>query len=282
MRLLVAVGNTALSHAIQGTLSNARYTVVAVEPKSMASPEAAPKVVAAVLREHTDDPAEKPFDIAVLGSPDLVPAVKAVQPSIRTLLLATTALRGSVADAARAASKAVPNAGLGGDTASESSKSSVSSDRPSDQSHGQTHDQASGQPAASTQPADPTKPDATLRLPFSDTELLSYVELLARDSAGAGAETMMIRGDLTLDLTNRKAYFASTHNAMPLSRLEYDILETLVRARGRFVGLDELQHSGGSYFTQEGLVRRGVESLDRKLRSAGLIMTKRDGYYRVL
>lgn len=279
MRLLVAVGNTALSHAIQGTLSNARYTVVAVEPKSMVSPEAAPKVVAAVLREHTDDPAEKPFDIAVLGSPDLVPAVKAVQPSIRTLLLATTALRGSVADAARAASKAVPNAGLGEDSASESS---VSSGRPSDQTHGQAHDQASDQTAVSTQPADPTKPDATLRLPFSDTELLSYVELLARDSAGAGAETMMIRGDLTLDLTNRKAYFASTHNAMPLSRLEYDILETLVRARGRFVGLDELQHSGGSYFTQEGLVRRGVESLDRKLRSAGLIMTKRDGYYRVL
>lgn len=279
MRLLVAVGNTALSHAIQGTLSNARYTVVAVEPKSMASPETAPKVVAAVLREHTDDPAEKPFDIAVLGSPDLVPAVKAVQPSIRTLLLATTALRGSVADAARAASKAVPNAGLGEDSASESS---VSSGRPSDQTHGQAHDQASDQTAVSTQPADPTKPDATLRLPFSDTELLSYVELLARDSAGAGAETMMIRGDLTLDLTNRKAYFASTHNAMPLSRLEYDILETLVRARGRFVGLDELQHSGGSYFTQEGLVRRGVESLDRKLRSAGLIMTKRDGYYRVL
>lgn len=279
MRLLVAVGNTALSHAIQGTLSNARYTVVAVEPKSMASPETAPKVVAAVLREHTDDPAEKPFNIAVLGSPDLVPAVKAVQPSIRTLLLATTALRGSVADAARAASKAVPNAGLGEDSASESS---VSSGRPSDQTHGQAHDQASDQTAVSTQPADPTKPDATLRLPFSDTELLSYVELLARDSAGAGAETMMIRGDLTLDLTNRKAYFASTHNAMPLSRLEYDILETLVRARGRFVGLDELQHSGGSYFTQEGLVRRGVESLDRKLRSAGLIMTKRDGYYRVL
>lgn len=279
MRLLVAVGNTALSHAIQGTLSNARYTVVAVEPKSMASPETAPKVVAAVLREHTDDPDEKPFDIAVLDSPDLVPAVKAVQPSIRTLLLATTALRGSVADAARAASKAVPNAGLGEDSACESS---VSSGRPSDQTHGQAHDQASDQTAVSTQPADPTKPDATLRLPFSDTELLSYVELLARDSAGAGAKTMMIRGDLTLDLTNRKAYFASTHNAMPLSRLEYDILETLVRARGRFVGLDELQHSGGSYFTQEGLVRRGVESLDRKLRSAGLIMTKRDGYYRVL
>ncbi|KFI52857.1 response regulator transcription factor [Bifidobacterium callitrichos] len=260
MRLLVAVGNTALSHAIQGTLSNARYTVTAIDPKSLVSPALASETVISVLREHASDPDERPFDIAILGSTDLVAAAKSAQPSIRTLLLATTTLRGTAADAARMAS-ARANAAL---------------DSTGDED-GHPSDQSSDQPIATA------KPDATLRLPFSDTELLSYVELLARDSAGAGPETMMIRGDLTLDLTSRKAYFASTHKAMPLSRLEFDILETLVRARGRFVGLDELQHSaGGSYFTQEGLVRRGVESLDRKLRNAGLALTKRDDWYRVL
>ncbi|WP_140444771.1 MULTISPECIES: response regulator transcription factor [unclassified Bifidobacterium] len=261
MRLLVAVGNTALSHAIQGTLSNARYTVTAIDPKSLVSPASASETVVSVLREHAADPDEGPFDIAIFGSPDLVAAAKSAQPSIRTLLLATTTLRGTAADAARAASIRV-NAAPG---AAGKGEDVEPSDRPA------------------SRPIDLARPDATLRLPFSDTELLSYVELLARDSAGAGPETMMIRGDLTLDLTSRKAYFASTHKAMPLSRLEFDILETLVRARGRFVGLDELQHSaGGSYFTQEGLVRRGVESLDRKLRNAGLALTKRDDWYRVL
>ncbi|MBT1172108.1 response regulator transcription factor [Bifidobacterium sp. MA2] len=233
MRLLVAVRNMALSHAIQGALNNARYEVTAIEPKDMAADGPAAKAVTAVFDEES-----APFDIAVVDAPGLVAAAKAAQPSVRTLLLAATSLR---------------------------------------------RNGTSTSGSASLTPDFPATPEATLRLPFSDTELLSYVEMLARESSGAGMGTMLIRGDLTLDLKNRKAYFASTRNAMPLSRLEYDILETLVRASGRFVGLDELQHAaGGSYFTQEGLVRRGVESLDRKLRNAGLIMTKRDGQYRVL
>lgn len=262
MRLLVAVSNTALSHAIRGALNNARYGVVAVEPKDMGTPASSAAAVAAAFDEANDDtgnsngsdgpnnedgdggtisgPQPAPFDIAIVDSPALVGAARSAQPSIRTLLLATTSLRRG----------------------------------PSDDVSGNVSSAAPGTNAT---------PDATLRMPFSDTELLSYVEMLARESAGAGMGTMLIRGDLTLDLKNRKAYFASTHNAMPLSRLEYDILETLVRASGRFVGLDELQHAaGGSYFTQEGLVRRGIESLDRKLRNAGLIMTRRDGQYRVL
>ncbi|MBW3080521.1 hypothetical protein [Bifidobacterium saguinibicoloris] len=272
MRILVAVANAALSQAIRNTLGKAGYTVDAIEPKNMASPESAVSALTATLAGPADDAvaaandtdgangtvsagttprtanrttgttdATQPatLDIAIVDSPTVIATMKTAQPSIRTLLLATTSLRRNLS--------------------------------------GGTADNAD--PAANPT----TTPDATLRMPFSDTELLSYVEMLARESSGAGMGTMLIRGDLTLDLKNRKAYFASTRNAMPLSRLEYDILETLVRASGRFVGLDELQHAaGGSYFTQEGLVRRGVESLDRKLRNAGLIMTKRDGQYRVL
>lgn len=99
--------------------------------------------------------------------------------------------------------------------------------------------------AASTQ-ANVRRPDAALSKPFSDGELLSYVGSLATDSPA-----MIIRGNLTLDTTNHKAYYASTHSATSLSRLEYSLLEALVKADGQFVNTSELvKLIGGPFFEQ--------------------------------
>lgn len=54
---------------------------------------------------------------------------------------------------------------------------------------------------------------------------------------------MIIRGNLTLDTTNHKAYYASTHSAISLSRLEYSLLEALVKADGQFVNTSELDQT---------------------------------------
>lgn len=108
-------------------------------------------------------------------------------------------------------------------------------------------------------------------------ELLSYVGSLATDSP-----TMIIRGNLTLDTTNRKAYYASTHTAISLSRLEYSLLEALVKADGQFVNTSELvKLVGGPFFEQQGLLRNALYTLDKKLTHAGLIMTQRGSNYRI-
>jgi DNA-binding response OmpR family regulator len=111
-----------------------------------------------------------------------------------------------------------------------------------------------------------------LSKPFSDGELLSYVGSLATDSP-----VMIIRGNLTLDTTNHKAYYASTHSAISLSRLEYSLLEALVKADGQFVNTNELvKLIGGPFFEQQGLY-----TLDKELTRAGLIMTQRGSNYRI-
>lgn len=67
---------------------------------------------------------------------------------------------------------------------------------------------------------------------------------------------MIIRGNLTLDTTNHKAYYASTHSAISLSRLEYSLLEALVKADGQFVNTSELvKLIGGPFFEQPGLTQ---------------------------
>lgn len=93
---------------------------------------------------------------------------------------------------------------------------------------------------------------------------------------------MIIRGNLTLDTTNHKAYYASTHSAISLSRLEYSLLEALVKADGRFVNTSELAKLvGGPFFEQQGLLRNALYTLDKKLTHAGLIMTQRGSNYRI-
>lgn len=131
--------------------------------------------------------------------------------------------------------------------------------------------------AASSAQANVRRPDAALSKPFSDGELLSYVGSLATDSPA-----MIIRGNLTLDTTNHKAYYASTHSAISLSRLEYSLLEALVKADGQFVNTSELvKLIGGPFFEQQGLLKNALYTLDKKLTRAGLIMTQRGSNYRI-
>lgn len=93
---------------------------------------------------------------------------------------------------------------------------------------------------------------------------------------------MIIRGNLTLDTTNHKAYYASTHSAISLSRLEYSLLEALVKADGQFVNTSELvKLIGGPFFEQQGLLKNALYTLDKKLTHAGLIMTQRGSNYRI-
>lgn len=92
---------------------------------------------------------------------------------------------------------------------------------------------------------------------------------------------MIIRGNLTLDTTNHKAYYASTHSAISLSRLEYSLLEALVKADGQFVNTSELvKLIGGPFFEQQGLLRTPSTHWI-KLTRAGLIMTQRGSNYRI-
>lgn len=245
MRLLVAVGDAALSRALEGTLGRAGHDAVAMEPALVNAFGAAVG--------HALQNAEEPFDAVIVDSPELLPRISAVRPHVRSLLLTTTTLRNA-----------------------------------RDKAHGLSHEGLSAGDAdtsdadATGSPAQQIRPDAVLRMPFSDTELLAYVEMLAREGTGLGARSMIIRGDLTLDLANRKAYYASTHRPMPLSRLEYDVLETLVKADGRFVDIDTLRHSLGGYFAEEGLLRNALYTLDLKLRRAGLNLNRRDDSFRVL
>lgn len=272
MRLLVAVGDVALSRAVDGTLTRAGYAATCMEPELV---NAFGTAVGHALH-NTDEP----FDVVVIDSSSLLAQVEATSPRPRTLLLATTTLLRNtrfdvpgLQDTSTATDTPAMTTPAGTGTHDEQGGG-----RAQDAGHVQA---ASDAGEAKTRSAEP-RPDAILRMPFSDTELLAYVEMLSRESTGLGAKSMIIRGDLTLDLANHKAYYASTHRPMPLSRLEYDVLKALVEANGRFVGLDELQHSIGGYFTEEGLIRNALYTLDRKLRNAGLNLTRHDDAFRVI
>ncbi|WP_152973449.1 response regulator transcription factor [Bifidobacterium aesculapii] len=268
----MAVGDVALSRAVDGTLTRAGYAATCMEPELV---NAFGTAVGHALH-NTDEP----FDVVVIDSSSLLTQIEAVSPHPRTLLFATTTLLrkarfdiSGAQDTSAATDDSAMTASAGTGAREKQGGGPVQ-----DAGHVQASTDADEAKTQSTEP----RPDAILRMPFSDTELLAYVEMLSRESTGLGAKSMLIRGDLTLDLANRKAYYASTHRPMPLSRLEYDVLKALVEANGRFVGLDELQHSIGGYFTEEGLIRNALYTLDRKLRNAGLNLTRHDDAFRVI
>lgn len=291
MRILVAVGDAVLSRAIEGTLTKSGYDATAVEPSLVNA--------FGTIVGHTLHDAEKPYDEIIIDSTSLLPQILDAAPHTRTLLLATTTLlrtaRFDQSDASDESTGSLSAVNAAGNNKPDKTDirdsrgfgaSSPGSAAEADRSDAAGNEGTATISGPSSSPkhaqARAPRPDAILRMPFSDTELLAYVELLSRETTGLGANSMIIRGDLTLDLTNRKAYYASTHRPMPLSRLEYDVLKTLVEASGRFVGLDELQHSIGGYFTEEGLIRNALYTLDRKLRRAGLNLTTRDDAFRVI
>lgn len=208
------------------------------------------------------------LDESLLGisTEQLIESLRNARVSVKILLLTSTPLSKTIGEGSRW--RALPDEYA----PPYSSFSANSRANNSDAEAEQRSDNA----AASAQ-ANVRRPDAALSKPFSDGELLSYVGSLATDSPA-----MIIRGNLTLDTTNHKAYYASTHSAISLSRLEYSLLEALVKADGQFVNTSELvKLIGGPFFEQQGLLKNALYTLDKKLTRAGLIMTQRGSNYRI-
>lgn len=214
MRLLVAVSNEPLAHAIHGALLAGRHEVSLASTGSIA--------LAAVAKESFDAVI---LDESLLGisTEQLIESLRNARASVKILLLTSTPLSKTIGEGSRW--RALPDEYAPIEETPYSSFSANSRANNSDAEAEQRSDNA----AASAQ-ANVRRPDAALSKPFSDGELLSYVGSLATDSPA-----MIIRGNLTLDTTNHKAYYASTHSAISLSRLEYSLLEALVKADGQFV-----------------------------------------------
>lgn len=304
MKLLVAASNEPLARAIRGTLLGAQHEVdqtgtreatlrviiaaqqgqVVVDTKVGAKAPAGhqTQIVQTVAPAQTTTPAQSkittdadatpaiPYDAIVLDEDlvepshnDFVAKLRSADPSLKILLLATTPLSRATGEGNRW--RALPHeyAPIEQNQSTEPATSFESNE--------------SSESGKSTGQSNNNQPDAVLRKPFSDTELLSYISALAADSPA-----MIIRGNLTLDTTHRRAYYASTHSPITLSRLEYSLLEALVKAGGKFVNTKELVGLvGGPYFEQQGLLRNALYTLNKKLTRAGLIMTQRGSNYRI-
>ena len=305
MKLLVAASNEPLARAIRGTLLGAHH-----EADQVGTADA----VLEALNEDSYNGVVLDEDLVDSPANALITSIRDVQPSVKILLLSSTPL--SKATGAGNRWRALPDeyepikpAGYADETdataASQrnedgtamftgavdaSAPAGVSTANAALTNPTQSLSSSNAEPLpASDGEADPVKtpatsgampgnqPDAVLRKPFSDTELLSYMAMLS-----AGSPTMIIRGNLTLDTTNRKAYYASTHSPVTLSRLEYSLLEALVKANGEFVNTRELvKLVGGPFFEQQGLLRNALYTLDKKLTKAGLIMTQRGSNWRI-
>ena len=260
MRLLVAVSNEPLAHAIRGALLAGRHEVSLASTGSIA--------LAAVAKESFDAVI---LDESLLGisTEQLIESLRNARASVKILLLTSTPLSKTIGEGSRW--RALPDEYAPIEETPYSSFSANSRANNSDAEAEQRSDNAAASAQANAHP------DVVLSKPFSDGELLSYVGSLATDSPA-----MIIRGNLTLDTTNHKAYYASTHSAISLSRLEYSLLEALVKADGQFVNTSELvKLVGGPFFEQQGLLKNALYTLDKKLTRAGLIMTQRGSNYRI-
>ena len=191
MRLLVAVSNEPLAHAIHGALLAGRHEVSLASTGSIA--------LAAVAKESFDAVI---LDESLLGisTEQLIESLRNARVSVKILLLTSTPLSKTIGEGSRW--RALPDEYAPIEETPYSSFSANSRANNSDAEAEQRSDNA----AASAQ-ANVRRPDAALSKPFSDGELLSYVGSLATDSPA-----MIIRGNLTLDTTNHKAYYASTHS----------------------------------------------------------------------
>lgn len=303
MKLLVAASNEPLARAIRGTLLGAHH-----EADQVGTADA----VLEALNEDSYNGVVLDEDLVDSPANALIASIRDVQPSVKILLLSSTPLSkatgagnrwralpdeyepikpsgyadetGAAAASQRnedgtamATGAADASAPAGGSTATAAltTPSSTSSNAAALPASGGEINPVKSSATSGMMPGN--QPDAVLRKPFSDTELLSYMAMLS-----AGSPTMIIRGNLTLDTTNRKAYYASTHSPVTLSRLEYSLLEALVKANGEFVNTRELvKLVGGPFFEQQGLLRNALYTLDKKLTKAGLIMTQRGSNWRI-
>ncbi|TPF94849.1 DNA-binding response regulator [Bifidobacterium sp. UTBIF-78] len=303
MKLLVAASNEPLARAIRGTLLGAHH-----EADQVGTADA----VLEALNEDSYNGVVLDEDLVDSPANALITSIRDVQPSVKILLLSSTPLSkatgagnrwralpdeyepikptGYVDETGAAAASqrnedgtamftgavdASAPAGVSTATAALTTPSSTSSNAAALPASGEEINPVKSSATSGMMPGN--QPDAVLRKPFSDTELLSYMAMLS-----VGSPTMIIRGNLTLDTTNRKAYYASTHSPVTLSRLEYSLLEALVKANGEFVNTRELvKLVGGPFFEQQGLLRNALYTLDKKLTKAGLIMTQRGSNWRI-
>lgn len=177
MRLLVAVSNEPLAHAIHGALLAGRHEVSLASTGSIA--------LAAVAKESFDAVI---LDESLLGisTEQLIESLRNARVSVKILLLTSTPLSKTIGEGSRW--RALPDEYAPIEETPYSSFSANSRANNSDAEAEQRSDNA----AASAQ-ANVRRPDAALSKPFSDGELLSYVGSLATDSPA-----MIIRGNLTL------------------------------------------------------------------------------------
>lgn len=159
MRLLVAVSNEPLAHAIHGALLAGRHEVSLASTGSIA--------LAAVAKESFDAVI---LDESLLGisTEQLIESLRNARASVKILLLTSTPLSKTIGEGSRW--RALPDEYAPIEETPYSSFSANSRANNSDAEAEQRSDNA-----ASSAQANVRRPDAALSKPFSDGELLSYV-----------------------------------------------------------------------------------------------------------
>ncbi|MEU7162917.1 response regulator transcription factor [Streptomyces chrestomyceticus] len=111
--------------------------------------------------------------------------------------------------------------------------------------------------------------DDCLSKPFDHQELLARVDALLRRTGGAHWATQATGTELHLVPERRSAVWHG--GEVRLSALEYDLLQTLVRNRGRVVTTEQLLTRvwGAAEDTGRGRVKFAVHRVRRKLQAAG-------------
>lgn len=101
--------------------------------------------------------------------------------------------------------------------------------------------------------------------PFSIEELLARVRVTTRRSAVEEPALVVSVGDMRLDITESRAERAGEE--VHLTPLEWKVVETLARRRGRLVRQSELLHAvwGPGYERQTNYLRVHLASIRRKL-----------------
>ncbi|MCB9764555.1 MAG: response regulator transcription factor [Alphaproteobacteria bacterium] len=115
--------------------------------------------------------------------------------------------------------------------------------------------------------------DDYLTKPFAFEELLARIRALLRRSAGHSAPRFEV-GPLTLDPATQRVTWAGAEVA--LTPKEYQLLEVLVRRRGRVLSKGQLAQAAWSWDSEPGdnVIEVHISALRRKL-DPGLIRTRR-------
>jgi two-component system response regulator VicR len=110
--------------------------------------------------------------------------------------------------------------------------------------------------------------------PFSVRELIARVKAVLRRTAHvasteAGAGAVYRNGSLEVDTLSHEARLSGA--LLPLTRLEFDLLETLIRHAGQALSRDQLldQVWGYDYYGDARAVDSAIKRLRAKLRAAG-------------